>query len=89
MSWDEPLSINGHLKRYTLSYKSLPNGQVYTKFINVDDKDVDISNLSPKDAYEFRVAAVTGAGTGEYAVVHFNFSKGNWLKVHVYCKTVK
>ncbi|XP_066212634.1 neural cell adhesion molecule L1 isoform X1 [Saccopteryx leptura] len=67
LSWQPPLSHNGVLTGYMLSYQPLDNGVKETSF-NLSDPELqthNLTNLSPNLRYRFQLQATTKEGPGE------------------------
>ncbi|XP_066105403.1 neural cell adhesion molecule L1 isoform X2 [Saccopteryx bilineata] len=68
LSWQPPLSHNGVLTGYVLSYQPLDNGVKETSSFNLSDPELqthNLTNLSPNLRYRFQLQATTKEGPGE------------------------
>lgn len=69
ITWNPPYDDGGNkVKRYVVQYKTT-NG---THWATCEEEPVDcqmtITKLQPDSEYEFRVAAINSAGTGEFSL---------------------
>lgn len=71
LHWKPPLSHNGVLTGYTLSYHPLGNGGQEQLSFHLPDPELrahNLTNLSPKLQYRFQLQATTREGPGEAIV---------------------
>ncbi|XP_023376414.1 neural cell adhesion molecule L1 isoform X3 [Pteropus vampyrus] len=71
LHWQPPLSHNGVLTGYVLSYHSLDDGVMEQLSFNLSDPELrmhNLTNLSPHLRYRFQLQATTKEGPGEAIV---------------------
>ena len=70
LSWMEPDMPNGIIMDYHLQYRIANSGSRYYILFPIDDQLTRmVTGLSPTTEYEFRVAATTIVGRGNYTSV--------------------
>ena len=70
LSWMEPDMPNGIIMNYHLQYRIANSGSRYYILFPIDDQLTRmVTGLSPTTEYEFRVAATTIVGRGNYTSV--------------------
>ena len=67
-SWSPPLSPNGNIIGYTLSYFNTTHNIAHPDALVADQRMVTVENLNEFTQYRFELRATTGAGPGEPAV---------------------
>ena len=76
LSWTEPLQSNGMITKYILYYGSIKTGEVKYEELTADVRTFKVRQLSPTDAYIFKLAAHTSAGDSKKTTLSFDLSKG-------------
>ena len=67
-SWSPPLSPNGNIIGYTLSYFNTTQNITHPDALVADQRMVTVENLNEFTLYRFELRATTVAGSGEPAV---------------------
>ena len=67
-SWSPPLSPNGNIDGYILSYSNTTDNVILPDTLAADQRMVTVEYLNEFTDYRFELRARTGAGLGEPAV---------------------
>ena len=70
---------NGDITGYSVQYEVMGSGNTQIEMVSGDSSGgmTTISGLAAATMYEYQVAAMTGAGTGEYSTSMTTLTSGN------------
>lgn len=79
LTWNEPLNKNGVITNYILKYISLTTNKKSKVDVDANKLKYVVKGLLMREAYLFKIVAVTSAGVSEESELSVDLSRGKHL----------